>query len=228
MILAKNKLQEGWNAWNAETMKEARDQFLGLVLQSGSKNPFLLYYAGLSEFRLIVHSFSSGQTAEAAAILGRAKNHFENLMELRPDWAEPYALTATLLGYEIALNPSLGMELGMKTMNLFGQAERLEPKNPRVRYLKAASLMYWPVEFGGGEANALPLFEEAVSLFEKDKPTDPLAPTWGQEEALMMSAVIYNNQGDKEKALDCLNRALTANPDYGLARRMLQEFQRDF
>lgn len=227
ILRARSRLQDGWNTRNAETMKEARDQFLGLLLQSQSKNPFLLYYAGLSEYRLTVHAFSSGQTEEAAATSSRAVKFFEDLTRLRPDWGEPYALTATCLGFEIALNPSLGMELGMETMSLFNRAERLEPENPRVRYLKAASLMYWPAEFGGGTENALPLFQEAVGLFDKGKPAGPLEPTWGKEEALTLLAGIYKNRGEKEKALDCLNKALAANPNYGLARKMLQELEPD-
>lgn len=225
ILQARNRLQEGWDDWNAETMREARDQILGLLLQAGPKNADLLYYAGLSEYRLTVHAFSTGETNEAGAALGRAKKYFEDLMELRPGWSEPYALQATLLGFDIALNPNLGMELGMKTMSLFSRAERQEPENPRVRYLKAASLLYWPPEFGGGADNALPLLQSAVELFDKDKSADPIKPSWGKEEALTMLAGIFKQKGEKDRALACLTEALAANPRYGLARRMLQELQ---
>ncbi|OGD16760.1 MAG: hypothetical protein A2Y69_02470 [Candidatus Aminicenantes bacterium RBG_13_59_9] len=227
ILQARDKLQEGWNTWNAETMKAGRDQFINLIIQGDGKNADLYYYAGLSEYRLAVYAYSSGRTDEAASAIGQAKKYLEKLMDIRPDWGEPYALYGTLLGFEIALNPDLGMELGMKTLSYFGQAESKEPRNPRVRLLKGSSLFYWPVEFGGGADNALRVLAEAVDLFEKDKPGDPLKPAWGLEEALTFMARAFSQKGEKEKALDCLKRALIANPNYGLARQELNALQKD-
>ena len=225
IIQARDKLQEGWNTWNPETMKAARDQILYLILQDKGNSVDLYYYAALSEYRLVVHAFSAGRTDEAGTSVAQARKYLEKTMELQPAWGEPYAMYGTLLGYEIALNPSRGMELGMQTFSYFGQAESKDPQNPRVRLLKGLSLFYWPVEFGGGPDNALLVLDEAVALFEKEKPADPVKPTWGLEEALTFMARAYSQKGEKDKALDCLKKALAANPDFMLARQELKSLQ---
>lgn len=225
IIQVRDKLQEGWNAWDGEAMKVSRDQFLNLILQGDGKNADLFYYAGLAEYRLVVHAFSTGKTDEAGVSVAQARKYLEKAMELRPDWGEPAAMVGTLLGYEIALNPSRAMELGMKTFSYFGQAESKEPQNPRVRLLKGLSLFYWPVEFGGGADNALRVLEEAVALFEKEKPSDPLKPSWGLEEALTFMARAYAQKGDRVRAEECLNKALAANPRFGLARQELENLR---
>lgn len=225
IIQARDALQEGWNTWDGEKMKASRDQLLGLILQGGGNNARLFYYAGLAEYRLVVHAFSVEKTDEAGTSVGQARKYLEKAMELRPDWGEPPAMVGTLLGYEIALNPSRAMELGMKTFSYFGQAESKEPQNPRVRLLKGLSLFYWPVEFGGGADNALRVLEEVVELFGKEKPADPLQPSWGLEEALTFMARAYAQKGDKVRAEECLNKALAANPRFGLARQELENLR---
>jgi len=227
IVRARDTLQEGWNAWNDETMKAGRDMLLSLLLEDKDKNAYLYYYAGLAEHRLAVHAFASGRTEEAASNIAQAKKYLEKLIELQPDWGEPYALYAALLGYEIALNPDRGMELGMKTFSYFGRAESAEPQNPRVFLLKGLSLFYWPAEYGGGLDNALAVLVQAAALFENERTDDPLKPSWGLDECLTFMARAYSQKGEKEKALDCLKRALIANPDYGLARQELLALQKD-
>ncbi|MBN2200047.1 MAG: hypothetical protein JW747_09405 [Candidatus Aminicenantes bacterium] len=228
---ARDKIQEGWNAWNEEAMKAGRDRLLSLLLEdkgiNARQNTYLYYYAGLGEYRLAVHAFASGLADEAASNIARAKKYLEKLFELQPGWGEPYALYAALLGYEIALNPDRGMELGMKTFSHFGRAESAEPRNPRVFLLKGLSLLYWPAEYGGGPDNALVVLARAEALFENDESDDPLKPSWGLEECLTFMARAHVQKGEKEKAMDCLKRASIANPDYGLARQELLALQKD-
>jgi hypothetical protein len=64
---------------------------------------------------------------------------------------------------------------------------KLDPNNPRLYYLQGMSIFNTPEAFGGGKANAKPIFEKAVDLFKKETPK-PLYPNWGKEQAEDMLA----------------------------------------
>jgi len=60
------------------------------------------------------------------------------------------------------------------------QAAALNAANPRIYYLKGQSTYHTPRAFGGGAKNALPLFEKAAPLFDKEVKNDLNKPYWGQ------------------------------------------------
>ena len=59
---------------------------------------------------------------------------------------------------------------------------QLNPDNPRLYYLQGMSIFGTPERFGGGKANAKPIFEKAVELYKKEQPK-PLYPQWGAQQA---------------------------------------------
>jgi hypothetical protein len=67
------------------------------------------------------------------------------------------------------------------------QGLKLDPNNPRLYYLQGMSIFNTPETFGGGKANAKPIFEKAVSLYKIEQPK-PLYPSWGRKEAEDMLA----------------------------------------
>ena len=50
----------------------------------------------------------------------QGKKFLEKLFELDPEWGEPYAIYATLLGLEIALNPNEAMTIAFEIGDYFG------------------------------------------------------------------------------------------------------------
>jgi len=60
-----------------------------------------------------------------------------------------------------------------------------DPNNPRLYYLQGMSLFGTPAQFGGGKDKAKPLFGKSVALYKSAHP-EPLAPTWGQQQAEAM------------------------------------------
>ena len=225
IIEAKDRLQGGWTSWKEEEMKAGRDMFLKLILEQSSANADLCYYAALSDHRLIVYAFAAGKQAEASPLIAEARKYLEKAMELDPGRGELYALDATLLGYQIALDPQKGMELGMQILASFAQAESKEPDNPRVSLLKGESLMFWPVEYGGGPDNAIAVLDRALSLFEKEKVSDPVKPSWGKEEAFAFLGRAYAQKGAREKAVEYMKKALETSPHFRLAQDELQKLQ---
>ncbi|HEX9903298.1 MAG TPA: tetratricopeptide repeat protein [Acidobacteriota bacterium] len=225
IIEARAKLQEGWTAWQEEAMKTGRDMFLKLVLEEKSANADLCYYLALSDHRLIVYAFAAGKTAEAAPLIAEARKYLEKAIELDPGRGELYAMQATVLGYEIVLDQQKGMELGMQIMMSFAQAESKEPDNPRISLLKGESLMFWPVEYGGGPDNAIAMLDRSLALFEKEKVIDPVKPSWGKEEAYAFLGRAYAQKGARDKAVEYMKKALETSPDFRLAQDELKKLQ---
>jgi tetratricopeptide (TPR) repeat protein len=225
IIEARAKLQEGWTAWKEEDMETGRDMFLKLFLEEKSPNADLCYYLALSDHRLTAYAFAAGKAAEASPLIAEGKRYLEKAVELDPGRGEVYALQAALLGYEIALNPQKGMELGMQIMASFAQAESQDPDNPRVALLKGESLMFWPVQYGGGPDKAIAALDRALALFEKERVSDPVKPSWGKEEAYVFLGRAYVQTGDRDRAVECLKKALEACPDFVAAKEELKKLQ---
>lgn len=79
------------------------------------------------------------------------------------------------------------MTYGQEAGEDLQKAMDLDPNNPRLYYLKGASIFGTPEQFGGGKANAKPVLEKAVELFKAAQPK-PLYPHWGQQQAEAMLA----------------------------------------
>ncbi|HVZ57033.1 MAG TPA: hypothetical protein VG870_10280 [Chitinophagaceae bacterium] len=79
------------------------------------------------------------------------------------------------------------MTKGQEAGKLLERALQLDPDNPRLHYLQAASVFGTPEQFGGGKAKAKPLLEKTLALFKSAQPK-PLYPHWGQQQAEAMLA----------------------------------------
>jgi tetratricopeptide (TPR) repeat protein len=226
ILKAKDELRTGVNTWDPETMKRAKDMFLGLLLRKDPDAAWLHYYIALSDYRLATYYLEESQSEEAELHTMEAQKHLDKVIELKPDWGEPFALYASTLGYEIALDWSKAMSLGMKIGEYYGIALELEPDNPRVNLLKGAGELYTPVEYGGGPDIAIATLSHAVSLFENEKAAHPKAPSWGKEEAYTFLGMAHQQKGENEKARELYQKALKVNPDFGLAKESLQALKK--
>ncbi|WP_163322351.1 tetratricopeptide repeat protein [Draconibacterium mangrovi] len=112
------------------------------------------------------------------AQLDKAQALVDQLMKTNDDESEVYALQALL--YQIRITDmSKGAKYSMKASDAIKQAERLNPENPRVYYLRGSNTFHTPKFFGGGAEKAKPDLEKAAVMFESNQPTNPLMPTWG-------------------------------------------------
>ncbi|QIA09796.1 tetratricopeptide repeat protein [Draconibacterium halophilum] len=112
------------------------------------------------------------------AQLDKAQALVNQLIKTNDDESEIYALQALL--YQIRITDmSKGAQYSMKAADAIKQAERLNPQNPRVYYLRGSNTFHTPKFFGGGAEKAKPDLEKAAEMFDSNQQTDPLMPTWG-------------------------------------------------
>lgn len=213
---AKAKLQQGLNTWSLDILKESRDMFLQLLMQD-DKNSYLCYYVALSDYRIATHYLTTGAMQGAKNYIKESQKYLEKAISAAPDWGELYALYATMLGFEIALDPNSAMTLGMKSFQNFGEAIAKTPDDPRVNLLKGQGDLFTPEAYGGGAEKAITSLTKAISLFEQEKVSDPMLPSWGHEEAHTYLGMAYLQKKEIEKAREHFQKALEINPDFGLA-----------
>ena len=223
---AKSMLQTGINTWNIESLKNARDLFLNLLVKEKEENQYLFYYVALCDYRLATYYFTSTKMKEAEIYIMEGQKYLEKAMDADPSFGESFALYASLLGFEIAIHPEEAMALGFRSNEYIAKALEKDPENPRINLLKGASILFTPEQFGGGADNAMEFLNKAVNLFERETIKDPMKPSWGKEEAYTFLGIAYKQKNEFDKAKKFLKRALEINPEFGMAVRELSEIEK--
>ena len=101
--------------------------------------------------------------------------------------SEIFALQAFLYQMRIT-DMSKGFKYSSLASEALEEAEKLNPNNPRVYYLRGNNKFHTPKAFGGGKEKAKPMFEKAAALFESQKPANAIEPAWGSEHNKQMLA----------------------------------------
>ncbi|MBN1791895.1 MAG: hypothetical protein JW830_15460 [Bacteroidales bacterium] len=135
-----------------------------------------LYHQAYSQITL---SFWEQDGNTKDKILDEAESAIEKALELKGDISELHALQAFLYQGRIQVNASRGMTYSMKAKEILEQAMRENTDNPRAFFLMAQNIYYTPEGFGGGCANALPVFMAARERFEKEQGKMGCGPKWG-------------------------------------------------
>ena len=125
------------------------------------------------------------------------KEREEAVSILKKENDETYVLAAMIANMRMAVDP---MNRWQKYGKIFSDnlesAKEVNPENPRMYYLQGTSKFFTPKQFGGGKKAALPYFEKAQGLFEKQASGDIMKPYWGKDKNTYFLGLC--NQPDKE------------------------------
>ena len=169
------KLAEAKTPYDLQTLA---NQF-ELIANKDKKDWLPLYYAAQSTI-LIVHR--GVDKSKIDAYLDKAQKFIDKALEINKNESEIIVLQGFLHQARISVSPmSRGQKYSALAQGCFEKAKALNPKNPRIYYLSALSVMNTPKMFGGGKKKALPLFLEAKKKFEAFKPGTIVSPNWGAE-----------------------------------------------
>ena len=140
------------------------------------------YYAAYAK---VISSFIVQDSKKKDLFLDEADKYLEKVKTIDSQNDETWVLAALITNARISVD---GQNRGMQYGGIFNQnmskAEKINPDNPRIYYLKGTSLFYTPEMYGGGKALAKPLFEKAKDLFAKESKTSVLKPVWGEKQNL--------------------------------------------
>ncbi len=140
------------------------------------------YYAAYAK---VIASFIVQDSKKKDLFLDEAEKYFGKIKAIDSQNDETWVLAALITNARIAVD---GQNRGMQYGGIFNQylakAEKINPDNPRIYYLKGSSLFYTPEMYGGGKAQAKSNFEKAKELFAKESKTSVLKPHWGEKQNL--------------------------------------------
>lgn len=176
MQSAYNKLQQ---AQMADEFNDAANTF-ERISQNETVEWLPHYYVAYSN---IVTSYTIEDATQKEAMLEKAQKHIDAALKQAPQESELHALQAFLYPSIIMIDPmTRGAEYMGKLYQSLDEAERLNPENPRIYFLRAITLLHMPPEFGGGSEAAKPVFLKAKEKFDSFEPALPFSPQWGKEE----------------------------------------------
>ncbi|MBK8922428.1 MAG: hypothetical protein IPM81_13140 [Saprospirales bacterium] len=137
------------------------------------------YYAA---FCHLIGAFQLFQEDAPKALLtiDLAQASLDKAKALMPQESEINVMQAYVLIGRLMENPmAKGAEITPKVFAELEQAAAMNPANPRAPFLRGTYVLNMPEFYGGGAANALPYFEKAAGLFEKESDRG-LLPHWGK------------------------------------------------
>jgi hypothetical protein len=110
--------------------------------------------------------------------LDKAQNIIDQLLKKKYNESEIYVLQTFIYQLRIT-DMSKGAKYSRKAAEAIAIAEKLNPVNPRVYYLRGSNTYHTPKFFGGGAEKAKPDLEKAAKMFETTEPKGTLLPSWG-------------------------------------------------
>jgi tetratricopeptide (TPR) repeat protein len=139
----------------------------------------------------------------AAAAIDKAIEAAQRSIQLNDKSSDAHSLLADLYGRKIPLGNAMlaGPKFGPKVKEENAKAMALDDKNPRVWSSLGRQYLMAPKMFGGDITKAMESFQKSLSI----------GPS--QDETWVWLARAFEKQGDKAKARDAIQHALTLNPD---------------
>lgn len=219
ILQGKRTLNQAVEQWDVDGMQKARAYFERL-LETKHREALVHYYLGYCSHQLnIFYRYNPNATKadkeNADKLVDSGIQHLEKAIQLDKNFAEAYALVASLYGEKIGGNPLLGMSLGPKSGVFMEKAVKLAPGNPRVVYLDAISKNFTPAMFGGSKEKAISGLYQAGGLFANWQSSDPLAPEWGHAECYAWLGNILTEQNKFTEARAAFEKSLALRPNYG-------------
>jgi hypothetical protein len=175
-VMAGN-IQKMYQARTLDELTDLANQFDRISL--AEKNEwFPGYYAAYCYGSIVI--FCNVSNEERQKYLDMAQAQIDNILKRVQNESEIYVLQAFVYQLRIT-DASQGYTYSVKSNEALGQAERLNPGNPRVYYLKGSNTFYTPENYGGGPKVAKPLLEKAAKMFATQVIENKLLPNWGSE-----------------------------------------------
>jgi hypothetical protein len=172
------KTVDAFNATDDMSQKVEYTNKLGLIAKKYDNEWAPHYYLA---FAKTILSYNEKDETKRDAYLDDADKELEDAVNISKANSETYAMAAMIANARLAVNP---MNRWQKYGKIFDEdldkAKEMNADNPRIYFLQGNSKYHTPKAFGGGKKAALPYFEKANTLFEKETDADITKPYWGK------------------------------------------------
>jgi len=184
LIFSQNNYEEGMTQalelWQNDKPSEASDLFERIAVAE-EDNWIPNYYVALVNTTQAFQNLGSNKVEDLVA---KAQIALDKELNKDPENPELLVMQALIYTAQIAYDPmNNGQKLSGKVMQLYGQAEKIEPNNPRVILSKAQFEMGSAKYFGTDTKPICARIEKTLALFDTFKSEIPFYPKWGKEQA---------------------------------------------
>jgi len=185
LIFSQNNYEEGMtqalDLWEQGKPTEASDLFERIA--AAEENEWLPnYYVSLVN---TTQAFENLGTSKVKDLIAKAQNALDKELNKDPENTELLIVQALIYTALIADDPmNNGQKLAPKVMNIYNQAEKIDPKNPRVILSKAQFEMGSAKYFGTETQPICNRIEKSLTLFDTFKTQMAFYPEWGREQAV--------------------------------------------
>ena len=172
------------------------------VAQNANDAVLFLDLARVQEYLADVYEMRKDKKGTVAAI-DKAIEAALHSIQLNDKSAEAHSLLADLYGRKISLGNGMfaGPKFGPKVKEENARAMALDDKNPGVWSSLGRQYLMAPKMFGGDVSKAIESFQKSLAMDAS------------QDETWVWLARAFQKQGDKTKARDAIQHALSLNPD---------------
>jgi tetratricopeptide (TPR) repeat protein len=212
LVDAKQLTEAGVTAGDVEGLLAARDRLRELAGQRVVATS-ALYHVGYVD-TVLASILVDRDQGRPRQVIDHGIAHLKAALELDPKSADALMVMSTLYLQRMEVDTLSAVGSHGESRRSMERALALEPENPRVVMLVGVRLLYLPDWLGGDVALALERLEEASRLFSEAKPEGPLAPDWGQADALMWAGAALLRLDEYDRAEAALRAALELRPGY--------------
>ena len=202
-------LQKNMNVW-----KEVMDEME--VNYKTESNPTLLYDLVEAEYGYVAFCISLKKRKEARVVLKKAEEHINLLLEDGLENAKIFSLLGALYGFRVYLEPLKALKYRGRSKKANQTAIRLGPDEPQAWMEKANNEYYSPAIFGGSKRRAVPLYENAVKLYELSP--ERIHQNWLYLNCLTGLGMAYENTGQFRNAKEVYKKLLKLEPSFSWVR----------
>jgi len=184
LIFSQNNYDQGMSEalelWQQDKPSEASDLFERIA--AAEEDKWLPnYYVALIN---TTQAFQNLGTNKVNDLVTKAQLAIDKELNKNPENAELIVVQALIYTAQIANDPmNNGQKLSGKVMQLYDQAEKIDPTNPRVILSRAQFEMGSAKYFGTDIKPICSKIEKSLTLFDTFNSETAFYPTWGKEQA---------------------------------------------
>src|ERR1039457_584633 len=158
--------------------QKVTNNFERIASAEGSK--WLPYY--YASYCYSISSYFDSSLSKKDTYLDKADEDINIADSLKPDNSEIYTIKGLISQMRLIVNPmERWQKYGPLASKFLKKAQELDPTNPRTDYLIGQSLLYTPVQFGGGKEAARPVLQKAFKKYDTFKLESSISPNWGKK-----------------------------------------------
>lgn len=208
---------QSYEAYISSDIKKWKAVLAEFLDRNESTDRAITLELALTQYGLIAHSLFTSNEEMFDEWVPATHDMLDPLMDEYEAWAEPYAVSSFIIGFQIADSPMKGVYLGSRSMSRMNRAVELDSQSPVVMQLYAGSKYFSPSFFGGDINEAIDHYLIAIDLFEKQNRIDE----WLYLDALAFLGKSYMRIGETKKAITIYEKALLVEPQFRWVKNQL-------